>query len=392
MFYDKTQGLPYHIPLLAIAALIESRFPKYSCVYGDITKEQAQKAVNWANSILKNPIYLPVLVDPPRLLDRLKGIHDDEKRLQAFIDLAISNHEELDDLIGKNFSSDVIRSYFLKEFQRYDGPNHLGVEFLLIRYLNAGLPLDQLADICCIDNVGPRFDPDDFAKAICSTWVIVDPKIREVMDLLIKSHKSPDTVESPFGSIFLDMGFMGRKTRRYIPKDEVLKVLKQKFHDSNQIEGIIETKYRDIVKMLKEKGKELKEQEEFQTEREQNIIYTFEDLMLWDKTKVISDGILEILAAMNNDVKIVFSQKDSQLMQLIGKLEKCELIKLLSKLIQEHHNLVLTRDAWNWIERENEVDLMRMVIMLAALENRSEGTKLYRALFENRSLFKTYMK
>lgn len=392
VFYAKTQGLPYHIPLLAIAALIESRFPKYACAYGDITKEQAQKAVNWANTILKNPIHLPVLVDPPRLLERLKVIHEDEMRIQAFVDLAISNQEEVDDLIAKNFSPDVIRGYFLKELKGYDSPNQLGAELLLIRYLNAGLPLDQLVDICCIENVGPRFDPNDFVRGICSTWVIVEPEKREVMNMLNKSPESPDTVESQFGTILLDMGFMGRKTKRYIPKDEVLKVLKQMFHDSNQIEGIMEAKYRDIVKMLEEMGKELKEKEEFQTEPEQNIIYTFEDLMFWDKTKVISDGIVEILVAMKNDVKNVFSQKDSQLMQLIGQLEKCELIKLLSKLIQEHHNLVLTRDAWNWIEREKEDDLMKMVIMLAALENRSEVTKLYRALLENRSLFNTYMK
>jgi hypothetical protein len=36
VFYDKTQGLPYHIPMLAIASLIESRFPFYASVTGDI--------------------------------------------------------------------------------------------------------------------------------------------------------------------------------------------------------------------------------------------------------------------------------------------------------------------------------------------------------------------
>ncbi|WP_019155435.1 hypothetical protein [Robertmurraya massiliosenegalensis] len=83
VFYSKTQGLPYHIPLLAIAALIESRFPQYACVYGDITKEQAQKAVEWANTKLDldKPINLPVRVDTSKLLERLKIIDSKEKQL-----------------------------------------------------------------------------------------------------------------------------------------------------------------------------------------------------------------------------------------------------------------------------------------------------------------------
>ncbi|MEW9110042.1 MAG: hypothetical protein AB2374_11890 [Cytobacillus gottheilii] len=68
VFYSKTQGKDYHTFLLGIATLIESRFPKFACVYGDISKEQAQKAVEWANSILEKPIALPVRVNYSKLL------------------------------------------------------------------------------------------------------------------------------------------------------------------------------------------------------------------------------------------------------------------------------------------------------------------------------------
>lgn len=45
VFDAKTQGEPYHIPLLAIACLIESRFPRHVIVSGDISIGQMEKAV-----------------------------------------------------------------------------------------------------------------------------------------------------------------------------------------------------------------------------------------------------------------------------------------------------------------------------------------------------------
>lgn len=104
VFYNKTQGKDYHTYMLAIATLIETRFPKCACVYGDISKEQAQKAVDWANSILEKPIDLPIRVNPTKLLERLEVIDIDEKRLKALYDLSIGVSEEVDVLVGKNLT------------------------------------------------------------------------------------------------------------------------------------------------------------------------------------------------------------------------------------------------------------------------------------------------
>jgi hypothetical protein len=62
IFDNKTQGYPYHSLILAVACLFESRFPYSVVVSGNIDYIQAEKAVDWANNVLDEPIELPVVV------------------------------------------------------------------------------------------------------------------------------------------------------------------------------------------------------------------------------------------------------------------------------------------------------------------------------------------
>ncbi len=55
VFDSKTQGYPYHLYILAIAMLIESRFPKFASVSGDIDYLQCIKAKEWQTLISQPP-------------------------------------------------------------------------------------------------------------------------------------------------------------------------------------------------------------------------------------------------------------------------------------------------------------------------------------------------
>ncbi len=63
LFDSKTQWEPFHIPMLAIACLIESLFPKRVIVSGDISIGQMKHAIDEANSILKHPLSLTERAD-----------------------------------------------------------------------------------------------------------------------------------------------------------------------------------------------------------------------------------------------------------------------------------------------------------------------------------------
>lgn len=393
VFYSKTQGKDYHNFILSIASLIESRFPKSACVYGDITKAQAQKAVDWANSILDKSIDLPVRVDQSKLLERLKVIENEEKRLEALYNLSIGDSEEVDGLIAKNFNMDTVRNYFAKKLQGFESAAQLGAELIIIRYLNAGLPLEILVDICCFDKKGPHFDSIEFVKTICSSWVLVEPEIRRNMDATKRPEELPDSVETQFGNMFLDMGFMGRRTRRYIPKEDVLLILKEKFPGVSGLEEVVNKRYQEIVDMLEKKGAKLKGiEEEYKVKVDQNLIDSLDELVFWDNSYMISDSILKALSTIKDAVEESIATR-ANLMENIGEAEeRGHIIMVLSQLIQEQHNLVLTRGAWDWIENESNDVKKRLVVMLLAFKSNGDLRKLYRALFENKGLFYEYMK
>lgn len=105
IFDGKTQGEPYHKYVLAIACLLESRFPKDIMVSGDITKEQAIDAVNWANEYLKKEITIPVRTDYKKLYDRLESVVDSYDLLESIVKLKIDIDEDaLLELIKEKFS------------------------------------------------------------------------------------------------------------------------------------------------------------------------------------------------------------------------------------------------------------------------------------------------
>jgi hypothetical protein len=71
LFGGKTQGRPFHIPLLAAAMVVESGLPGTAAVGGDVGLEDAREARTWAEAVLGREVELPVRLDAPRLLRRL---------------------------------------------------------------------------------------------------------------------------------------------------------------------------------------------------------------------------------------------------------------------------------------------------------------------------------
>ncbi|WP_191276183.1 hypothetical protein [Neobacillus kokaensis] len=77
VFSSKTQGFEYHLYILAIAMLIESRLPNNALVNGNIDYDQCVKAKQWADQYLSSLIEIPVRVDVDKLLSRTAQIKDE---------------------------------------------------------------------------------------------------------------------------------------------------------------------------------------------------------------------------------------------------------------------------------------------------------------------------
>ena len=91
---EKTQGKPYHMYLLAVACLIESRLGPKAFTYGDITRGQCRRAVELANEHLDKKIEMPASCDSERLLKRIRNFPVSEaEMIQLYTDMYLGTKD-----------------------------------------------------------------------------------------------------------------------------------------------------------------------------------------------------------------------------------------------------------------------------------------------------------
>src|SRR5690606_4386314 len=127
----------------------------------------------------------------------------------------------------------------------------------------------------------------------------VEPEIRENMNLVKRVTDNQESVQAQIKNMFLDMEFMGRRTVRYITKEEVIRILNRESYDGKQLEEIIESKYQEIVKMLEENGRKLEEiEDEPYSKTEQNVIHALDKLLFWNERYEINENITKTMATI----------------------------------------------------------------------------------------------
>ncbi|QQK74918.1 hypothetical protein HUG15_04405 [Salicibibacter cibarius] len=242
VFGNKTQGFPFHIYLLAIACLIESRFPKHAMVKGDISIAQMQKAIDWANSILNKPIQLTERANNEKLLLRIKAIlpDDNEAALETFMSMTMHGEDvHLGDVIRKHFQPETIRFYFLKGFKHYN-IEQIGFKMELSRFLNLGFSIEDACDICVLDDDGCRYDPKVFAEAILTMEWGADESSNEIpLTFNDPDDEEPETVDAQFGKTFLRAAGFQERMKSNLSYEDVSAILQKKLGDRIDIAPVL---------------------------------------------------------------------------------------------------------------------------------------------------------
>ena len=100
----KTEGLPYHVLLVALGLLVEHSLPGAAVVYGDISARAGEQARRGLAAILGEELEPPVVVDAPRLRRRLAASLDADALDRAIRELGPADpHVEAiaGDLLGR---------------------------------------------------------------------------------------------------------------------------------------------------------------------------------------------------------------------------------------------------------------------------------------------------
>ena len=221
IFGNKTQGYPHHVPLLAIGLLLEDRLGKAFTIYGDITRGQIKSAIQWANTILANPISLPDALDNSKLLERIHSFVPRANQISAFMNLTFSPCDEaMYTFLQSHFTEEELADYWKEEMSYYK-PGMLGSADFFKSYFNMTGDLHLLTKICAAN-----YAPEEFAKALASSRVFEQDKDTDnpIATLSADSDRdTPETIETVMGKTFalLGGGFPNNSAvKRYIPLEQ----------------------------------------------------------------------------------------------------------------------------------------------------------------------------
>lgn len=251
---SKTQGEPYHIFLLAIACLIESRLGEKAFVYGDITRGQCRKAVELANKYLEKPIDIPARCDMVRFQERVSNLsYSESEQLSIFERFYLGTKDaNFGQYIRDKYSEEACNSYWKDQFKHFM-MDTLGLEREAKQYLLWGF---DLRNLCRLVNYNDKENNPRYEKFV---EMIMDAKLHQKVknceDILDidQEESSPYDVNFLLAR-FVHAGARNRKVDRYIPIEEIRKVLKEELGDKCDVDIIIDNylaKEEEIVDISK---------------------------------------------------------------------------------------------------------------------------------------------
>lgn len=246
IFGNKTQGCPYHLALLAVAALFEYRFPGRCFVFGDIDIESAQQAVRWANAVLSTEIGLPVCCDGPVLYQRVAALYDDHNlAIERFETLFRGSEEETLQVLLAHVEPCKLSHYLAVKLNDYKSLSQLGATRILSSYLSATQNLEALINLVQVANrsrTQSEFSPKALLKVLCQGFVTLDFEERTPLFALARPVDHLATIEDTFSQVFMTLAGAPRDIGFHMNRNALLEVFAAHAPDQReQFQEIIAT-------------------------------------------------------------------------------------------------------------------------------------------------------
>jgi hypothetical protein len=385
VFGDKTQGHPFHFAVLAAAMLVEERFPRDAMVWGDIDRGQAEEARRMAAPILGRELPLPVRVDAPRLIERLRARYEGDRLAQAFNRVFLTDGDDKHEAMLHAFPGDEGAREWQRELANYSSPSCLGALGLFISWLNAGRPLREACRLACAAPEGPRFSPEELVDAVASTWIGVPRPIREPMDVFRKPAGASHTVATLFGSFLLDLSVIGRRLRVHVEPAALRDELVAAFGDAG---GALAQRLRDKSETMERRL--LMGAEELNGFLERVRTEAGDDpaaLATLRSPEEMSERTRQEVHAMTYVALRTLSQLRDEGPTMSAALADAKKARRLSARLLSEHGPTLTEDAWDAILAEEDPEVLAWLAALSSLRvDELRASQVRRALFENVAL------
>ncbi len=370
VFDAKTQGYPYCAPLLAVAVWVETCFPQHAHVSGDIDQGQCREAVAYIARHLGEDAELPLSVSPQRLLACMADLYQGTEVMDRFERIYRGSESDSLKALLAHGDPQVVRAWLCKS-SKENTINTLGSITWSTACLNAGVDIDDLCHILLGDERGPGYDPVDLAGDLAATWVSIPISKREALDVLNKPEGRSDTIPSQFGGIFMDMGGLaGRRIKAYVPAEQIIETLCTYGPEkAAEIESRFYKRHERALEELKglsgylDKLNEMHDQGKLPDSDGEDFLAIKSMADLSEDQK----AFLDVMAY--NVQRWRRMMVDDERLSVLLDLQADDLRGMAAHLI-ERNRIVLTEDAWSWIDDEQDRDLLMAVGALSGSEQR----------------------
>lgn len=379
VFDSKTQGHDYHKYILAMACLIESRFPDSAVVTGDITIGQMKDAIAWANTKLERAITLTIRANPEKLLLRLKStLKTESALLQSMILLNLTHkNRDLGDLLIKNISKKVLKEYFIINFSNYS-PGTIGYYSAINDYLNLGFDLETLCEICVLDETGCCNNEDEFTESVFNSGLGSNKFCNNNPE-----SSKPDTIGSMLGKTLFTLAFgTDQSTAVYLPLEDIIAIFTEKFKKP-------ENYYQPFIDEYSVNNNEylagLDSDEPGIMEKPEFDVYNLDDLYQWKATSKIYPNVQKLLDVLRSFMDELAEDKDFH-----GFLELSDKGKMDRMIIQNKY-FSIKKDIWDYIEENlnNDQVILRIYRLLMVKADEMNISKLCKMVFWNQELLES---
>lgn len=389
VFFSKTGGKPYHNYVLALAMLFETRLAPYVLTSGLITLGQAQKAKEWADHILAEPLEIPVLLSLEKLQRRLEKTWHGLELIKAMSQIWIGDRQVFFDYCLVTFGRDLLEKWFTGELKKFEDANAMGTIKKMVLWLNGIGDLEKLAVLSCKREDGPLFPPQDFCKAIAATWLTIPSGEYAFLKHFDLKPGQSETAETLLVDFIMKANFTGEKMGFYLPLSETIETLSRVFPgEADTITDLLKRKHDYLVKLI---GAQKKEMEPLLHLIETNAVQVVdywnenEPFLYYDENTPLDetqDVLIQNIAAL---IQVV---QDKHGPAELVEVTKVKGWKWIIYNAVELEKLIFTEDAWEWIDAEKDEQLLKMLFVSIVIYKFSgmaaNFSSFVRSLFENR--------
>ncbi|RKZ97376.1 MAG: hypothetical protein DRQ43_03040 [Gammaproteobacteria bacterium] len=411
LFGNKTQGYPYHLVVLAVGILVESRFPGSAYVIGDIENEQAENMTAWVNTVLKKPVEKPVCCDAQRLFSRLDKLYRNGMyTIQRFRAVSRENDEQIFAALLQLSDRKLVLNDTEQRLGEYTSLNQLGAINIISQFLKVIPDIKQLIEIvnCIIKGSGTEksedFSLEKLLEVLVRNMITTEKDKREPITQLADNINRMGNINHVMGvSVMKILNFNPSYIDCYLPRGELLDIFSTYDLDKRSgFEKIINESEQCCNEQLKEYREAIQEVEDIISQKEKQCneqnhpTFAMVSAMGKDEQQLINLPYTSLSHAKQLSVQehYILEEVDQQRVKFKNPLEATRHIgDNLQQLIKENteylrfetrkqgltfiykasieNGIVLKEHIWRLIDKEQDMDLLRTLLVLMLVADNS---------------------